>query len=101
MKGFGLSLLRLWKWCWRTGPMLVGGLVVWGAGAAIETFWPWLPGSEVATAGALLGGFGLVVWGVRHFLDLPRAFRTADLWLIHAADCCSRYSSWTCCGVRY
>ena len=30
-----------------------------------------------------------------------RAFRTADLWLIHAADCCSRYSSWTCCGVRY
>src|SRR5207302_11167987 len=30
--------------------------------------------------------------------DLPRAFRTADLWLIHAADCCSRYSSWTCCG---
>src|SRR5437016_14391335 len=31
--------------------------------------------------------------------DLPRAFRTADLWLIHAADCCSRYSSWTCCGV--
>ena len=33
--------------------------------------------------------------------DLPRAFRTADLWLIHAADCCSRYSSWTCRGVRY
>jgi hypothetical protein len=33
--------------------------------------------------------------------DLPRAFRTADLWLIHAADCCPRYSSWTCCGVRY
>ena len=33
--------------------------------------------------------------------DLLRAFRTADLWLIHAADCCSRYSSWTCCGVRY
>jgi hypothetical protein len=33
--------------------------------------------------------------------DLPRAFRTADLWLIHAADCCSRYSLWTCCGVRY
>ena len=33
--------------------------------------------------------------------DLPRAFRTADLWLIYAADCCSRYSSWTCCGVRY
>ena len=33
--------------------------------------------------------------------DLPRAFRTADLWLIHAADCCSRYSLCTCCGVRY
>ena len=34
-------------------------------------------------------------------VDLPRAFRTADLRLIHAAICCSRYSSWTCCGVRY
>jgi hypothetical protein len=33
--------------------------------------------------------------------DLPRAFRTADLRLIHAATCSSRYSSWTCCGVRY
>ncbi len=33
--------------------------------------------------------------------DLPRAFRTAYLWLIHAADCRSRYSSWTCRGVRY
>src|SRR5580704_10537067 len=33
--------------------------------------------------------------------DLPRAFRTADLRLIHAAICCSRYSSWTCCGLRY
>jgi len=33
--------------------------------------------------------------------DLPRAFRTAFLWLIHAADCRSRYSSWTCRGVRY
>ena len=32
---------------------------------------------------------------------LPRAFRTADSRLIHAAICCSRYSSWTCCGVRY
>jgi hypothetical protein len=36
-----------------------------------------------------------------HDFDLPRAFRTADLRLIHAAICCSRYSSWTCCGVRY
>jgi hypothetical protein len=33
--------------------------------------------------------------------DLPRAFRTADLWLIHAADCRSRYSLRTCCGARY
>ena len=39
-----------------------------------------------------------VVWTVT---DLPRAFRTADLRLIHAAICCSRYSLWTCCGVRY
>jgi hypothetical protein len=34
-------------------------------------------------------------------LDLLRAFRTADFGLIHAADCRSTYSSWTCCGVRY
>ena len=33
--------------------------------------------------------------------DLPRDFRTAYLWLIHAADCRSTYSSWTCCEVRY
>ena len=33
--------------------------------------------------------------------DLPRAFRTADLRLIHPAICCSMYSSWTCRGVRY
>ena len=33
--------------------------------------------------------------------DLLRTFRTADLWLIHAADCRSRYSFRTCCGVRY
>jgi hypothetical protein len=31
--------------------------------------------------------------------DLPRAFQIADLWLIHAAACCARYSSWTCCGA--
>ena len=41
-----------------------------------------------------------IMWS-RAKSDLPRAFRTADLWLIHAADCCPRYSSWTCCGVRY
>jgi hypothetical protein len=34
-------------------------------------------------------------------IDLPRAFRTAYLRLIYAADCCSRYSSWTCRGLRY
>ena len=39
--------------------------------------------------------------GAKRGMILPRAFRTADLWLIHAANCCSRYSSWTCCGVRY
>ena len=44
------------------------------------------------------GGLGV---GAGFAIDLPRAFRTADLWLIHAADCCSRYSLWTCCGVRY
>jgi hypothetical protein len=43
----------------------------------------------------------ILVWPAWRMSDLPRAFRTADLWLIHAADCCSRYSLWTCCGVRY
>jgi hypothetical protein len=31
----------------------------------------------------------------------PRAFRTADLELIHAARCRFRYSLWTSCGVLY
>jgi hypothetical protein len=39
--------------------------------------------------------------GQSEVADLPRAFRTADLRLIHAAICCSRYSLWTCRGVRY
>jgi hypothetical protein len=30
---------------------------------------------------------------------MPRVFRTADLWLIHAAICLSIHSSWTCFGV--
>jgi hypothetical protein len=33
--------------------------------------------------------------------DLPRAFRTAYLRLIYAADCRSTYSSWACRGLRY
>ena len=45
--------------------------------------------------------FQLAAAGLDPVRDLPRAFRTADLRLIHAAICCSRYSSWTCCGVRY
>src|ERR1017187_3570264 len=40
---------------------------------------------------------GLSAW----ISDLPRAFRTAELQLIHAESCFSRYSSWTCCGLRY
>lgn len=32
--------------------------------------------------------------------DAPRSFRTAGLRLVHAACCRSRYSSWTCCGLR-
>jgi hypothetical protein len=52
-------------------------------------------------AGLLVGGvLGAEAVG-KAVPDLPRAFRTADLRLIHAAICCSRYSSWTCRGVRY
>jgi hypothetical protein len=32
-------------------------------------------------------------------IGLPRAFRTADLELFHAARCRFRYSLWTSCGV--
>jgi len=58
---------------------------------------------EAAVAAGLArdGGPGQLSDELVGQVDLPRAFRTADLWLIHAADCCSRYSSWTCCGVRY
>jgi excisionase family DNA binding protein len=41
------------------------------------------------------------IWYTHLGSDLLRTFRTADLWLIHAADCRSRYSFRTCCGVRY
>src|SRR5258708_39101189 len=46
-------------------------------------------------------GPGLSTSVAGHDSDLPRAFRTAYSWSIHAADCRSRYSSWTCRGVRY
>src|SRR5712664_3882434 len=62
-----------------------------------------LEGEVVDGAGVAAGGGVDECGGVvaEQGVDLPRAFRTADLWLIHTADCCSRYSSWTCCGVRY
>jgi len=76
-----------------------GCLVVEGAGfeAAVEDAGE--PVGELAEGGVVAGAAGalMVVAGA----DLPRTFRTADLWLIHAADCCSRYSLWTCWGVRY
>ena len=61
-------------------------------------------GSGFATGGVwdkALPGPGLAQAADAAAGDLPRAFRTADLRLIHAAICCSRYSLWTCCGVRY
>jgi len=61
---------------------------------------PRLPGSNPGRRPALPNGGRCLACSLT-ITDLPRAFRTADLWLIHAADCCSRYSSWTCCGVRY
>jgi hypothetical protein len=71
-----------------------------------ERFWDLVrsgvaPGDAGVAAGSADGArrWFRVAGGVKG--DLPRTFRTADLWLIHAADCCSRYSLWTCCGVRY
>jgi hypothetical protein len=72
---------------------LVGELA--GAGPAAASF------DEIEQL-VMVRGRELLRKVIQHVMDdLPRAFRTADLWLIHAADCCSRYSSWTCCGVRY
>ena len=51
--------------------------------------------------GIFEGGPGVRGRRPRGRRDLPRAFRTADLWLVHAADCRSRYSLRTCCGTRY
>jgi len=69
----------------------------------------WRKDWQVPTTGAIAqarqrlgaGPLRLLFERVAAPCDLPRAFRTAYLWLIHAADCRSRYSSWTCCGVRY
>jgi hypothetical protein len=58
------------------------------------------PGGTVAVV-AVVVGVGDAALGVAAESDLLRAFRTADFVLIHAADCRSTYSSWTCCGVRY
>ena len=61
-----------------------------------------LPGDYLAASGVRLMAVESFTDPASHAgTDLPRAFRTADLWLIHAADCRSRYSLRTCCGVRY
>jgi hypothetical protein len=82
--------------------VLLAGLVVGGLGV-VERAEGGVPvGFEGAGDEAVGGVDGEVAAaGQVGVVDLPRAFRTADLRLIHAADCCSRYSSWTCCGVRY
>src|SRR5216683_8364739 len=73
------------------GPLVVAGGASFAAARA----------GCCCSAGELLGA-GSAVWvALARRSDLPRAFRTADLRLIHTAICCSRYSSWTCCGVRY
>jgi hypothetical protein len=57
---------------------------------------------QVAGAAVCGGGVpGVLGGGADGGVDLPRTFRTAYLWLIHAADCRSRYSSRACRGVRY
>ena len=81
-----------------------------GVGAAVRRGWVvvFLAGLRRDLWGdgdGLLGAAGWWMLGWCEDLwpatDLPRVFRTADFGLIHAADCCSRYSLWTCCGVRY
>ena len=79
-----------------------------GCGSGCAGWLSWLvSGAGVGVEGGGAEGFELGEQFVQPAVvvdpggDLPRAFRTADLWLIHAADCCSRYSSWTCRGVRY
>jgi len=71
----------------------------------LSRYWLLLPlAAVIASAGVVSDSTATVIGAMivaPLMTDLPRAFRTADLRLIHAAICCSRYSSWTCCGVRY
>ncbi len=101
----GLSAWLLCS-CWLGGSWRAAGLRavdgVCGAGRVVEDFAfivIALSGDNSGVVPGLDGGSGHAERGGR--LDLPRAFRTAYLWLIHAADCRSRYSSRTCRGVRY
>ena len=70
-------------------------------GMTTEELVPWLREHWAPVRQALDAGTYRPSPVRRVVIDLPRAFRTADLRLIHAAGCCSRYSSCTCCGVRY
>jgi hypothetical protein len=75
------------------------GLIIWPAmGAVLFVVLGGITKSSLA-AGWVPGVRDVLVPAV--LFDLPRAFRTAYLRLIYAADCCSRYSSWTCRGLRY
>ena len=87
--------------------MIVGGIFAFFEGLAAllksgrfyTTVANYPYGGNVKTWGwiVLIAGIIVVLAG----FDLPRAFQTADLRLIHAAVCRSRYSLRTCRGVRY
>ena len=81
-------------WTARMVPLTVDGLIYASSMVMLDSARRKTP---VPALARWLLGLGIAAT----LSDLLRAFRTADFGLIHAADCRSTYSSWTCCGVRY
>jgi hypothetical protein len=84
--GWGAGDWVLWSWPGFCGCLLVLRAV---AGMSVGVGW------KTATVALVLWVVTLTVWATvaAGVIDLPRAFRTAYLWLIYAVSCFSRYSS--------
>lgn len=70
MNALSLSLLRLWKWSWRPGWVIITGLVVAAAGVAMYVSSSGFPGRTIAIAGGFVMFLGAVMAAVRHVVPL-------------------------------